>query len=84
MNTFDDAYFRGLCNNHTGYSTTTVIQLIQYLYDNYRVITAEELANNDEKMKSPYDASKPIETPFGQIEDAMEYADTGRASYILE
>ena len=34
LNTFDDIYFKGLRNRHTGYATTTLLQLIQYLYDN--------------------------------------------------
>ena len=39
----------GLRNRHTGYTTCTVNKLIQHLYDNYGVITPEELQENDRK-----------------------------------
>ena len=58
------------------------MEMIQYLYDNYCVITPEEeLEDNDKSMREAYDHTKPIGNLFEQIEESVEYADAGSATY---
>ena len=50
----------------------------------YGNITPEDLAANDERMKTQYDVSRPIEMLYDQIEDAIEYASAGGTPYSAE
>ena len=81
LDSFDDKYLRGLRNRHTAYAGSTALQLIQYLYTNYGVITQLDLNENETKMKSPYDPAQPIEVLYDQIESAVEYADSAGAPF---
>ena len=51
------------------------------MYNNYGIITPSDMEENDKRMRETFDATKPIETLFEQIEDAAEYADTANAVY---
>ena len=79
--TFDEVYLKGLRNHHVGYQNVTARQMIQHLYTNYGIITPADLDDNDARMREPFDASKPIEELFEQIEDATDYADAAGAPY---
>lgn len=50
---FDEQYIRGLQNMHTGYVGVTTLQMLTHLYDNYGIITAVDIENNDEEMRTP-------------------------------
>lgn len=82
LNTFEDIYFKGLRYRYTGYATTTLMQLIQHMYNNYGIITPSDMEENNIQMREAFDATKPIETLFEQIEDTAEYIDTANAAYI--
>ena len=81
LSTFDEVYLKGLRNRHVGYQNVTARDMIQHLYTNYGVITPADLDDNDARMREPFDASKPIEELFEQIEDATDYADAAGAPY---
>ena len=81
LSTFDEVYLKGLRNRHVGYQNVSARDMIQHLYLNYGVITPAELDDNDARMREPFDASKPIEELFEQIEDATDYADAAGAPY---
>ena len=81
LNSFDEMYTRGLRNVHTGYSNVTTIALLNHLYTTYGCITTMDLEENDARMKTPYDATQPIEVLFNQIETAQEFAEAGNAPY---
>ena len=81
LNAFEEVYFKGKRNRHTWYNTTTLIEMIKYLYNNYGIISPEELEENDRRMREAYDPTKPIENLFEQMEEAVEYADAGGAAY---
>ena len=55
--------------------------MVKYLYENYGVITPEELEENDKRMRESYDQTKPIEIIFEQIVEAVEYANAGSTTY---
>ena len=47
-------------------------------------MTPANLDNNNARMREPFDASKPIEELFEQIEDATDYVDAAGAPYIID
>ena len=81
ISAIDSIYIKGISNRHTGYATVTLLRMIQHLYDTYGDITPFELEDNDVRMKTPYDPTMPIETLYDQIEQAVDYADAGKAPY---
>ena len=78
---FDEKYIRGLRNMHTGYVGVTTLQMLTHLYDNYGNITAVDIENNDEEMRTPYNHALPIESLFHQIEVAVKFAEAGKRPY---
>mmetsp|Transcript_23468 Transcript_23468/g.22509 ORF Transcript_23468/g.22509 Transcript_23468/m.22509 type:complete len:116 (-) Transcript_23468:136-483(-) len=60
-----------------GYNTVSLMEMIQYLYDNYGVNTPEELEENDKRMREAYDPTKTIENLFEEIGEGVEYAEAG-------
>ena len=48
---FDEEYLRGLRNMHTGHVGVTTQQMLDYLYENYGVITAVDIDDNDIRMR---------------------------------
>ncbi len=57
-----------------GYANVTTIQILTHLYTTYGKITPQDLDENHNRMKAPFDPSQPIEELFQQIEDAQELA----------
>ena len=53
---------------HTGYVGVTTFQMLTHLYDNYGIITAVDIENSDEKMRTSYNPALPTESLFHQIE----------------
>ena len=78
---FDDIYLSGLRNRHTGFAGLTLLTMLQHLYDSYGDLTPTELEDNDERMRSAYDATEPIETLYNQIEQAVDIAEAGQQPY---
>ena len=81
LDAFDDIYFRGLRDRHTGFTSVTYMQMITHLYTNYGIITAVDIMENEKRMDSPYDPSIAIESYFDQIEDAVEFAEAGKSPF---
>ena len=50
------------------YIGVAIFQLLTHLYDNYRIITAVDIENNDEEMRTTCNPTLIIETLFHQIE----------------
>ena len=55
--------------------------MIQHLYNNYGVITAVDIENNDTKLRAYYDPSQPIEVLFHQIKTAVEFTEAVNRPY---
>ena len=72
IDVFDETYFRGLRNQHTGFAGVSYFQMISHLYVNYGTITAVNLIENERRMDIPFDQSGAIKTYF---DDAVEFAE---------
>ena len=59
----------------------TTQQMLDHVHENYGVITAVDIEDNDTRMQEPYNPTFPIETFFHQIELAVEYATAGKRPY---
>ena len=81
LDVFDDLYFRGLRDRHTGFTSITYMVMITHLYTNYGIITAVDIMENEKRMDTPYDPSIAIESYFDQIEDAVEFAEAGNSPF---
>ena len=79
LDVFEDIYFRGLRDRHTGFTSITYMQMITHLYTNYGIITAVDIMENEKRMDAPYDPSIAIESYCDQIEDAIEFAEAGKS-----
>ena len=75
----DDVYISSLKMPYIGYGNVSVLDLLTHLYSTYAKISPGDLEKNEKRMQTPYDANRPIELLFKQIEDAVAYADHGQA-----
>ena len=57
--------------------------MTSHLYVNYGTITAVDLIKNERRMDTPFDQSGAIETYFGQIEDAVEFAEARASPFTM-
>ena len=78
---FDGIYLKSISNGHTGFATLTLLPMLQHLYDTYGDLTPTELEDNDERMKTAYDITTPVETLYDQIEQAVDIAEAGHQPY---
>ena len=67
LEVFEDTYFYGLSDRHTGFTGVTYVQMITHLYTNYGIITAIDIIENEKRMDARYDPSVAIESYFEQI-----------------
>ena len=81
ISVFDEEYLRGLNNIHMGYVGVSTNTMLQHLYNNYGVLTAVGIEDNDIAMRAEYDPSQSIEVLFHQIETAVEFAEAGKTPF---
>ena len=79
LEAFDEIYFRGFRNRHTGLTGISYLDTITRLYTNFGIITAVDIMENKKRMDTPYDPSIAIESYFDQIESAVEFAEAGNS-----
>ena len=81
LEAFDKIYFRGLRNRHTGFTGISYLDMITHLYNNFGIITAVDIMENEKRMDAQYDPSVAIESYFDQIETAVEFAEAGKSPF---
>ena len=55
--------------------------MIAHRHNNYGIITALGIVENEKKMDKPYDPSNAIDSYFDQGEDAVEFAEAGYSPF---
>jgi hypothetical protein len=78
---FDGAYLNALSDEIVGYANCTSLQILTHLLTYYAMVAPTELAQNYERLNTPYDPNQPIETLFQQIQDARAFAVAGVQPY---
>ena len=49
IDVFDETYFRGLRDRHTGFTNVAYLQMITHLYDHYGIILAVDIMENEKR-----------------------------------
>jgi hypothetical protein len=81
IESFDDAYVNALSDEIVGYANCTSLQLLTHLLTYYAMIAPTELAQNYNRLDTPYDTNQPIETLFQKIQEARACAVAGGQPY---
>jgi hypothetical protein len=81
IESFDGAYLNALSDEIVGYANCTSLHILTHLLTYYAMIAPTELTQNYERLNTPYDPNKPIETPFQQIQDERAFAVAGGQPY---
>ena len=77
----DEMFVRSLQTKYVGYLNVSTRDILEHLYSKYARILADELQKNDVALKNAYDTNQPIESLFGKVEIAVNYAATGNIPY---
>ena len=70
-----------LQTKYVGYLNVYTRNILEYLYSEYARISADDLQNNDVALKTAYDPNQLIESLFGQVKKALDYAAAGNTPY---
>ena len=81
VNAIDEIYIKDLQDRVTGFSTRSVRDIIQYLYQPYGSVTPAQLTADDERFRAPYDGSTDLEAYFNGIGDCLFMADKSNQPY---
>ena len=73
INAVDEVFIQSLRNKYTRYATSSTMDILNYLYDNYAKIK--------DAARARYDPSLPIETFFVRIKKCQEFTSAGDTSY---
>ena len=65
----DEIYIKDLRERVTGFTTRSVRDILQYLYQTYSSVTPAQLTVNDERFRAPYDGSTDLEAYFNSMDD---------------
>jgi hypothetical protein len=60
LSVIQEMYYKTLRHGITGYATVTTRKILTHLYATYGNITPANLANNDARLKAPFDPSQPV------------------------
>ena len=74
---------KALRNRLTGYVGVSTREMLEHLYATYGDIMTKDLADNHQKMNTPYDPNQPFENLVDQIDEATELADAAEAPYTV-
>ena len=64
-----------------GYTNNTFVEIMDWLYVQYRHITPGYLMQNQEEMQVKYNFNDPIEILFDQIEMGKKFAIAGKSQF---
>jgi hypothetical protein len=78
---FEDQFLNALSDEVVGYVNRASLDLITHLLTYYAMIAPTELTQNCERLNTPYDPNKPIESLFQKIQDARAFAIAGGQPY---
>jgi hypothetical protein len=70
-------YIEILNDDLVGFANTTSRDMIDRLFLSYGSITAVDIEQNFENMRKAWDPQQPVETLFKQIQDCVDFAESG-------
>jgi hypothetical protein len=78
----DDHFVLSLRDRTHGFALVQTRQIVEHLYTSYGKISSADLTANDERMRTNWVVTTPIECLFAQIADGAAYATAGHSTYI--
>ena len=82
VNAIDGIYIKDLRDCVTGFTTRSARDILQYLYQTYRLFTPTQLTANVKRFRSTYDGSTDLEAYFNGIDDCLFMADKANQPYF--
>jgi hypothetical protein len=79
----DPIFLKPIENHITGFSRVTARTMLQYLFNAYSNITPQQLDVNEKMTKEQWDPSIPIIYLLSKIQDRVDKADPGNATYTV-
>jgi hypothetical protein len=70
-------YLEILNNDMVGVANTSAREKLEHLFFSYGSITSVDLERNFENMRKAWDPQQLVETLFKQIQECVDYAETG-------
>ena len=77
IDSIEPIYLRAKRNRHTGFSNTSLREILNYLFSAYGQIQPNDLQQNYQKLNTAWDPNTPFELLIDQVEECMELADAG-------
>ena len=74
-------YLQALRAPYVGFANVTVYDMLRHLYDTYANISADNLDENDKRLKAPWDPNAPFESFIKQVQDAITLSDHAGVPY---
>jgi hypothetical protein len=84
MNGIDEAYYKPLFNQHTGYNNVSVPAMLTHLFEKHGKIKPADLALNDERLCTAWDGAEPFELVIARIDECVEFASAGGDPYTAQ
>ena len=78
VSSFDNPYISMMKNAYTGCAIKTTMELIQHLYKNYAQISATDIAENNKRLRAPYNAEDLIESLVRGINECANFYTAAR------
>ena len=75
-------YLKGTTDRNVGLADVTIREILDFLFQNYGIITQYDIEENDKKLKEKWDADTPIEMLFDQIDDTQDFAAAAGKPYM--
>eukprot|EP00957_Ditylum_brightwellii_P106276 8106958-Ditylum_brightwellii.AAC.1 len=79
-----DNYFLAVYQQAMGHEGSTVLQLLQHLYTNYRQLDSTQITSTNNEICGDYDPTAPIEKYSMHVEKCMDIAANGGALFSLQ
>jgi hypothetical protein len=77
----DPIYLHAKRNRIVGFANQSIKSILQYLFDTYGMVTAQDLDKNLEQLRKPWNPETPFETIIDQIDECQEYASSANQAY---
>ena len=80
----EETYLLGIRDAVLGFMAVSPRQMLEYLYREYGQISQRQVAENEERMRAPYNPQEPIEKLFAQVEQGIELAIDAENPFSLQ
>ena len=80
----DPLFLRTIRQPYVGFANCTIRDMLRHLYETHADISADDLDENDRKMREPWDPNGPFEGLIKQIKDSVDLADHAGVPYSQE